>query len=288
VISVPIGKLFDDYNVTGVNYLKIDTEGADCDILQHYYEYLKTKPKSYYPKKIRFETNELTPEDKMHKVRQLFISIGYDCPALGWPDTILELKTTLRDQFTLEEMLEKTFSSHANRRDSFAKMIAHLKTIDNPVIIETGCSRETNNWSGDGMSTVIFDKFINDYNGVLHSVDIDANNVRTATSLVSDKTTVHCSDSVAWLQNFNQLNKKIDLLYLDSFDYHIDSRLSMQHHMNELTAALPSLKNGTMIAVDDHFGDHGKGELVKQFMEQIEVPLIHNGYQLIWQWNKGV
>jgi hypothetical protein len=197
--------------------------------------------------------------------------------------------STLREQFTLEEMLEKTFSSHRNRRDSFAKMIAHLKTINNPLIIETGCSRETNNWAGDGMSTIIFDKYINDYNGVLHSVDIDENNVRTAAALVSDKTTVHCSDSVAWLWNFNQRNTKIDLLYLDSFDYHDDSRLSsMQHHMYELAAILPSLKNGTMIAVDDHFGDHGKGELVKQFMEQIGVPMIHNDYQLIWQWTKDV
>jgi hypothetical protein len=54
--------------------------------------------------------------------------------------------------------------------------------------------------------------------------------------------------------------------------------------MYELTAALPSLKNGTMIAVDDHFGDHGKGELVKRFMGHIGIPLLHNGYQLIWQW----
>jgi hypothetical protein len=91
VMSVPIGKLFDEYDVTGVNYLKIDTEGSDCDILQHYYEYLKTKPKSYYPKKIRFESNELTPRDKIEKVRELFNSIGYNYPEIGWPDTLIEL-----------------------------------------------------------------------------------------------------------------------------------------------------------------------------------------------------
>jgi hypothetical protein len=90
-MSVPIGKLFDEYDVTGVNYLKIDTEGSDCDILQHYYEYLKTKPKSYYPKKIRFESNELTPRDKIEKVRGLLNSIGYNYPEIGWPDTLIEL-----------------------------------------------------------------------------------------------------------------------------------------------------------------------------------------------------
>jgi hypothetical protein len=91
VMSVPIGKLFDEYDVTGITYLKIDTEGSDCDILQHYYEYLKTKPKSYYPKKIRFESNELTTRDKIEKVRELFNSIGYNFPEIGWPDTVLEL-----------------------------------------------------------------------------------------------------------------------------------------------------------------------------------------------------
>jgi hypothetical protein len=91
VMSVPIGKLFDEYEVTGINYLKIDTEGSDCDILQHYYEYLKTKPKSYYPKKIRFESNELTSRDKIEKVRELFNNIGYNYPEIGWPDTVLEL-----------------------------------------------------------------------------------------------------------------------------------------------------------------------------------------------------
>lgn len=195
---------------------------------------------------------------------------------------------TLREQFTLEEMLDKTLSSYCNRKESFEKMIAHLKTIDNPLIVETGCNRSTDNWAGDGMSTIIFDKYINDYNGELHSVDIDQRHVNLATSLVSNKTTIHCSDSVAWLWNFNKLGRKIDLLYLDSFDYDGSNGLSMQHHMYELTAALPSLKNGTMIAVDDHFGDHGKGELVKRFMGHIGIPLLHNGYQLIWQWTGTV
>jgi hypothetical protein len=190
----------------------------------------------------------------------------------------------LREQFTLEEMLSKTLSSYCNRKDSFEKMINHLKTIDNPLIVETGCNRSTDNWAGDGMSTIIFDKFVNDYSGEVHSVDIDEHHVNIAASLVSSKTTIHCSDSVAWLWKFNQFDRKIDLLYLDSFDYDGINGQSMQHHMYELTAILPSLKNGCLIAVDDHFGDHGKGELVKRFMTHIGIPLFHDGYQLIWQW----
>jgi hypothetical protein len=192
---------------------------------------------------------------------------------------------TLRKQFTLEKMLDLTVSGH--RKESFEKMIAHLKTIDNPLIVETGCSRQLDNWGGDGMSTVIFDKYINEYGGEFNAVDINLDNVKMAQSLVSDKTTVHCSDSVSWLWNFNKLGKKIDLLYLDSFDFdQHNPGPSMCHHLFELTAIRPSLKKGTMIAVDDNFGYFGKGMLVKHFMEHIGNPIVHTGYQLIWIWNE--
>ena len=92
VSSVPIGKLLDDNNVTGIKYMKLDTEGADCDILEHYYEYLKTKPKSYYPLSIRFESNELTDINRVKKIREIFNSIGYDYPEIGY-DTVLTLLT---------------------------------------------------------------------------------------------------------------------------------------------------------------------------------------------------
>jgi len=192
---------------------------------------------------------------------------------------------TLRDQFTLEEMIDKTVPGY--RKESFEKMIAHLKTIDQPVIVETGCSRQADNWGGDGMSTVIFDKYINTYNGEFDAVDINPDNAKFAQSLVSDKTTVHCSDSIAWLWNFNKLGKKIDLLYLDHFDFdQHNPGSSMSHTLFELTAVRPSLKKGTMIAVDDNFGHFGKGMLVKHFMEHIGNPMVHTGYQFIWIWNE--
>ena len=90
VPSIPIGKLLDDNDVTGIKYLKLDTEGADCDILEHYYEYLKDKPKSYYARTIRFESNVLTPTHRVERIRKIFNSIGYNYPEIGY-DTVLEL-----------------------------------------------------------------------------------------------------------------------------------------------------------------------------------------------------
>jgi predicted O-methyltransferase YrrM len=185
---------------------------------------------------------------------------------------------------TIEDMLERTVAGH--RKESFELMLAHLKTIDNPLIIETGCARCPDNWQGDGMSTVIFDRHINLFGGELHTVDIDPNNVELARAMVSDRSTIHCADSVAWLWEFNKFGRKIDLLYLDSFDFDFnDPAPSQQHHLYELTAIVGSLRNGTMIAVDDNFGDRGKGQLIKKFMEHIGNPMIHNGYQQIWKWH---
>jgi hypothetical protein len=60
----------------------------------------------------------------------------------------------------------------------------------------------------------------------------------------------------------------------------------------ELVAVMPSLKEGTMICVDDNPEcvdkdnnpvEMGKGLYVKQFMEQIKRERIHNGYQWVWK-----
>jgi hypothetical protein len=206
---------------------------------------------------------------------------------LAWRQKQIDEYRTKGTEFipkTIDEMLEKTIAGH--RKESFEIMLAHLKTIDDPLIVETGCARCPDNWKGDGMSTVIFDKHINMYGGELHTVDIDINNVDLAKTLVSNKTTIYCSNSVAWLWEFNKLGRKIDLLYLDSFDFDQDNPApSQQHHLYELLAISGSLCNGTMIAVDDNFGDCGKGQLIKEFMEQIGNVIIYNGYQQIWKWS---
>lgn len=188
---------------------------------------------------------------------------------------------------TLEEMLQQTGA----RQHSFRLMIEHIKKIPNPVIVETGCARTENNFHGDGMSTLIFDNYINTYNGEFYSVDISPNSVNFAKSKISTKTQIHCRDSVGFLYELNNTfrnqNKFVDLLYLDSFDFDKSNpHPSSVHHLKELVAIMGSLKSGTMIAVDDNFGDsfnrNGKGMYVEEFMKAIDRPLIHDGYQLVW------
>lgn len=90
VPCVPIGEIFDRYEISQLDYLKIDTEGADCDILLHLYEYLKSRPSTMYPKKILFESNELAIPAQVELVKTRFASLNYSVVKSDY-DTVLEL-----------------------------------------------------------------------------------------------------------------------------------------------------------------------------------------------------
>lgn len=77
VTQIPISKLLIDNNIQRINLLKLDTEGSDCFILTHLYNYLKTKDNIFYPQKIIFETNHLTCKDLIHETVERFLSVGY-------------------------------------------------------------------------------------------------------------------------------------------------------------------------------------------------------------------
>ena len=183
---------------------------------------------------------------------------------------------------TLIEMLNRT----EKRRDSFNIMINHLKTINNPLILETGCARLEDNFIGDGMSTLIFDEYVDQFGGEFYSVDINPENINFTRTKVK-KANLHCEDSVISLYKQSKVwqsqNRKIDLLYLDSFDFdESNPHPSSLHHIFELVSIMPSLKEGTMICVDDNFMNVGKGEYVKQYMDLLGKDRIYTGYQWIW------
>jgi len=198
---------------------------------------------------------------------------------------------------TLEEMIAKT----NKRRPGFQLMIDHLKSIDQPLIIETGCARPPDprwgtidiNFADDGMSTCIFDKFTSDFGGNFYSVDLNPDHVEFAKSqIIGENTEVHCDDSIGFLYHVNKIlieeDRYIDLLYLDSFDYEeSDPYPSMVHHIKELLVIFGRLRSGSLLAVDDNYGVGlqriGKPKYVAELMDNIGIPLIHEGQQLIWR-----
>lgn len=188
-----------------------------------------------------------------------------------------------------------------HRQSGFDFIFNYLKDIKDPLIVETGCARKMDNYGGDGQSSLLFDKYINQYGGEFHTVDISPESTSYCEGqMTCDKSHVYTEDSIAQLKHLNYLfqerNTKIDFLYLDSFDSPRDNpdvvQQSALHHLYELLTISPSLKNGALIGVDDNWIEQrngqniiaGKGQFVFDYMNKSGRKLVHDGYQLFWKW----
>ncbi len=183
-----------------------------------------------------------------------------------------------------------------DRASSLKKVFQILDGRSNPLhIVETGTTRSDHGpmcFGDDGCATVIFDDLINTRNdgSTLVSIDIEARNCDYARSVVTNKTSVVCGDSVRTLWGLNGENAPpYDLLYLDSYDIIKENpHPSQLHHVMELCAAMSRIKkNHTVVVVDDHDafftgGRIGKGNYVHQFMDNIGAVVVHIGYQVVW------
>jgi len=199
------------------------------------------------------------------------------------------------------------------REISFRKIFQYLDNIQGQIIIvETGCVRNSDPWAmtGEGHSTILFDKYIASRNdgSMAFSVDLNPQAVEICRSLVSSNITVHLGDSVAYLSSLsNQLlsnGKQINLLYLDSYD--VDYNFwyqSAAHHLKELTAVMRAINLNTLVVVDDcplnanlivnndgqldldHFYKPivgGKGRLIAEFAEKVDAKMVFSHYQHAW------
>jgi len=169
------------------------------------------------------------------------------------------------------------------RNNSFLKVIEILEqTYSQPItIVETGCIRNTTEESkfGDGWSTLNWDYYAKKTNSKVYVVDIDQNHLNKSMEIVSPSEFVEYTkdDSINYLQNFN---KKIDLLFTDSYDYCGDKeniRKCHNHALNEVIAAWDKLKDHCFILIDDVFNDQwdGKGKLSIPY-------LLENGFELVY------
>jgi hypothetical protein len=166
-------------------------------------------------------------------------------------------------------------------------------------IVETGCARITGNYLGDGQSTLLWDEFVNFYDGHVDSIDLSPESCRVAQNAVSLKTTVHCSDSCAWLKSrLPQISAAspgghhLDLLYLDSFDLDLNNpHPSSMHHLKEFITVLPGLRTlnkNVLLAIDDNFGDIGKQRYVEDYLSKLEMKPTIREYQVIWTLDRPI
>lgn len=194
------------------------------------------------------------------------------------------------------------------RTPSFRALFSYLEenNIHNPVIVETGTCTTKN--PGSGISTFLFEEYVNYYNGEIWSVDINKTSCDWCNENTNDKVNVVCDDSHNFLKKFD---KKIDVLYLDSYD--VDMKAphdSALHHLLELDYSMKNLKKGSLVLVDDNillhmrdqyvqpnvplpFSSIGKGQYIIPYMASINAdfmlpPLIpphYNNYQHLYKIN---
>ena len=169
------------------------------------------------------------------------------------------------------------------RNESFVKTIDILEqTYNHPItIVETGCIRNTTDESkfGDGWSTLNWDYYAKKTDSKVYVVDIDENHLRKSKEVVpsSEYVTYTKDDSINYLKNFS---KKIDLLFLDSYDYCGDEeniRKCHEHSLNEIIAAWDKLNDKCFVLIDDIFNNEweGKGKLSVPY-------LINNGFEVVY------
>ena len=182
------------------------------------------------------------------------------------------------------ELFEQYKPRLGARANTFFQVFATAAGMNIRTIVETGCLRQPDNWEGDGQSTRLFDAFAASKNATFWSVDISAESITAARDVVSPRTQLVLNDSVRFLASFHS---PIDVLYLDSFDLDKSNPLpAATHHMMELCAAMPLLKIGSLVIVDDTWEQNGasigKGQMVAQFMRQIAAKKLASGYQDVW------
>lgn len=169
------------------------------------------------------------------------------------------------------------------RNESFVETIKILEQtyIDPIIIVETGCIRNTTEESkfGDGWSTLNWQYYAEITDSKVYVVDIDENHLNKSKEVVppSPWVTYTKDDSVNYLHNFTE---KIDLLFLDSYDYCGDEeniRRCHEHSLNEIKAAWDKLNEKCFVLIDDIFNDNwdGKGKLSVPY-------LLENGFEVVY------
>lgn len=190
----------------------------------------------------------------------------------------------------LDHFSNKYKSQLGKRFSTFYKMFEYLISLNKDfyTLIETGTVRRDNALEAEGMSTILFDEFLNfeGIDGNLISIDLDQNNVNFSISKVSSKTQVVCGDSVQTLFDLSQsMDDDVDLFYLDSMDLDWGNpHPSSFHHVQEFCAIIPLLKKGTLLVIDDNDQGKGKGAYVDSYMTTIKKEKLFNEYQIGWVW----
>ena len=132
---------------------------------------------------------------------------------------------------------------------TFGKLFEILDGKRHLQIVETGTSANAVD------STSLFDTYARTYDSRLVTIDIDPSRAIGASVRWSKETTAVTSDSVAYLRSWAEQvgpNKKMDVVYLDSWDIDwLNPEPSQSHGLAEFNSILPHLADEAYILIDD-------------------------------------
>ena len=84
---ISIETLFQQYDVTEIDYIKIDTEGYDTKIMNMYIDYISNHPSSM-ANRIQFESGRWCDQKEVTQIIKTCEELGYTCIQTG-EDTVL-------------------------------------------------------------------------------------------------------------------------------------------------------------------------------------------------------
>lgn len=216
---------------------------------------------------------------------------------------------------------DRTFREGLTAGKRFHTFRAALTLLENrkpagALIVETGCQRDALEW-GAGCSTTVLGGYCARTGGKLVSVDNDRGHLDRCAAIIQkaglgDHVELCHDDSAGWLE----ARRRIDLLYLDSYDYPYGQILEayggkadieqarkiaegmsdemivdrhgpviaacQEHCLAEIRAAAPSLEPGCVVLIDDVLPGGGKPRLAAEWMRSQGWLHVIEDYQTLW------
>lgn len=206
----------------------------------------------------RFEFNLIESPNEKLTARDIVGTVSGMLDCDGMTTQVFHLRHVIESKLQGSGELSDVF----DRNVTMKMAIDHLRSI--PVrdfsIVETGCMRADEDWSGAGMSTAIFSRYVQkldslEFNGEFVSFDTDKRNVDFANDYCRQFSLPDGNSRSKVVQSRGDLGlkwwtgKPIGLLYLDSLDTGDPNHQDV--NLEEFKAAEPHLYEGAMVIIDD-------------------------------------
>jgi cephalosporin hydroxylase len=226
---------------------------------------------------------------------------------IGRPITVRGADAAPRARFDSSDALVTAHFAARSDPDhiNFSSLLETLRLLEErpSVILETGSSA----WGTD--SSRLFDDYVASFGGEFRTVDIRIRPLVHLRRNLTPNSVASCDDSVRFLRRWVRDNpgRKVDLVYLDSFDLDVNHPMqAADHGLQEFEAIRPALQAGSLLLVDDTPAElewfseperdaardfheasgliPGKGMLIeKHLRESPGVTKIHHRYQVLYR-----